>query len=91
MIFKGELCVKKIITRNFSSFTPSEEEIKQSLEPGLKVANVPGPNRWTSLALCNNYFNSAFEKGRLYSSSFLEEKSRRLFSLNIATLSKSEE
>ena len=28
--------------------TPSEEQIKQSLEDGLKVDNVPGPNQWPS-------------------------------------------
>ena len=31
------------------------------------------------LALCIDCFNSDIEKGRLHSSSFLEEKSRRLF------------
>ena len=50
--------------------TYSGEQIKQSLEDGLKVDNVPGPNQWPNQ--CNDCFNSDIEKGRLYSSSFLE-------------------
>ena len=47
------------------------EQIKQNLGGVLKVGSGPVAEL---LALCNDSFNSVIEKGRLYSSSFVEEK-----------------
>ena len=62
--------------------------IEQNLGGVLKVGSGPGPNRWlnrwlsvTIASICNDCLNSVTEKGRLYSCSFLEEKSRRRFCL----------
>ena len=61
-----------------------KERIEQNLGGVSKVGSGPGPNRW--LNRCNDCLNSVTEKGRLYSSSFLEEKSRRHFSFNVLIL-----
>ena len=59
----------------------------QNLGGVLKVGSGPGPNlwlnRWLSVTIAST---QSLKKGRLYSSSFLEEKSRRRFSFKILIL-----
>ena len=59
--------------------------IDQNLGGVLKVGSGPRPNRWLNRWLSLT-IDSVIEKGRFYSSSSLEEKTRRRFSFNILIL-----
>ena len=64
-------------------------QTEQNLGGVLEVGSGSGlgPNRWLNRWLpVTIALNSVTEKGRLYSSSFLEEKSRRRFSFNVLIL-----